>query len=112
MARNAFSLQFSFLLFAPCYPVRAKRACFPRNGIKDSLEFWIPLRGFRIPDSRYWIPVFILPVRGTWILEPVVSGIPDSLSCIPDSKAQDYEFYKQNFPRFRNRGELPYMGRA
>ena len=110
MARNAFSLQFSFLLFAPCYQVRAKRACFPRNGIKDSLGFWIPLRGFRIPGTGFQSSFFQSVELGFWI--PVVSGIPDSLSCIPDSKAQDYEFYKQNFPRFRNRSELPYMGRA
>ena len=27
---------------------------------------------------------------GFWI--PIVSGIPDSLSCIPDSKVQDFRF--------------------
>ena len=38
-----------------------------------------------IPDSRYWIPVF---VNGTfWIL--IVSGIVDTLRCIPDSTSQD-----------------------
>ena len=31
-----------------------------------------------------------------WI--PIVSGIPDSLSCIPDSKAQDSRFHQQKFP--------------
>ena len=41
-----------------------------------------------VPDSRYWIPI--------------VGGILDSLSCIPDSKAQDSGFQKQKFPRFRN----------
>ena len=39
-----------------------------------------------IPDSRYWIPVF---VSGTRIL--------DSLSCIPDCKTQNPEFHKQKF---------------
>ena len=39
------------------------------------------------------IPVF---VSGTWI--PIFSGIPDSLSCIPDSKAHDSGFYKEIFP--------------
>ena len=29
---------------------------------------------------------------------PVVIGIPNSLSCIPDSKAQDSWFYKEKFP--------------
>ena len=28
-----------------------------------------------------------------------VSGIPNSLSCIPDSKAQDSGFHKQKFSR-------------
>ena len=38
-----------------------------------------------IPDFRYWIPVF---VNGTfWIL--IVSGIADTLRCIPDSTSQD-----------------------
>ena len=38
---------------------------------------------------------------GFWIL--IVSVIPDSLSCIPDSKAQDFHFHKKNFsdPRIR-----------
>ena len=31
----------------------------------------------------------------------IVGGIPDSLSCILDFKAQDSGFHKQNFPRFR-----------
>ena len=39
-----------------------------------------------------------------WI--PVVCGIPDSLSCIPDSKAQDSRFHKQNFPGFGNPDSL------
>ena len=37
---------------------------------------------------------------GLWI--PIVGGIPDSLSCIPDSKYQDFGSHKQNFPGFRN----------
>ena len=36
---------------------------------------------------------------GFWIA--IVSGIPDSPSCIPDSKAWDSGFHKQNFPVFR-----------
>ena len=39
-----------------------------------------------IPDSRYWIQAF---VNGTWFWIPVVGGIPDSLTCIADSKTQD-----------------------
>ena len=37
---------------------------------------------------------------GFWI--PIVSEIPDSMSSILESKAQDSGFHKQNFPRFRN----------
>ena len=36
---------------------------------------------------------------GFWI--PIVSRIPDPLSCILDSKAQDSGFHEQNFPEFR-----------
>ena len=62
----------------------------PRKGIQDSLGFWIPRRGFRIPGTGFQS----LPAeRGFWI--PIVSGIPDSLSCIPYSKAPDYRFHKQ-----------------
>ena len=32
---------------------------------------------------------------------PIVSGIPDSYSCIPDSNAHDSGLHKQKFPRFR-----------
>ena len=31
---------------------------------------------------------------------PVAVQIPDSLSCIPNSKAQDFGFHKQKCPRF------------
>ena len=34
-----------------------------------------------------------------WIT--IVSGIPVSLNCIPDSEAQDSELHKQNVPGFR-----------
>ena len=37
---------------------------------------------------------------GFWI--PIFSRIPDSLSCIPDSKTQDSRFHKEKFPGFRN----------
>ena len=41
---------------------------------------------------------------GFWI--PFLSGIPDSLSCILDSKAQDSGFNELKFPRFRNSDSL------
>ena len=62
------------------------------KGIQDNLGFWIPLRGFRI--SWWWISVFVSgTVVGFWIA--IVGGIPDSLSCIPDSKAQDLGFKRK-----------------
>ena len=51
---------------------------------------------------------------------PIVSGILDSYSCIPDSKAQDSRFHKQKFLRFGilqakisgiPESGFPYMGR-
>ena len=32
---------------------------------------------------------------GVWI--PIAGGIPDALSCVPDSKAQDSVFLEYNF---------------
>ena len=60
------------------------------TGIKDSHGFWIPRPGFRslLVKFGFWIPNF--------------SMIPDSLSCIPDSKAQDSGFHKKKFPGVRN----------
>ena len=46
--------------------------------------------GFRIPGTELWI--LCLVELGFRI--QIVSGIPDSLSCIPDSKAQDSRFQK------------------
>ena len=55
-----------------------------------------------ILDSTQWIPDSrsLSVGLGLWI--PFVSGIPDSLSCIPDSKAQD----STGFPRFWNPDSL------
>ena len=49
------------------------------KGIQDSLGFWIPRSGFRIDGAGFQS----LSVE-LWI--PIISGIPDSLSCILDSK--------------------------
>ena len=65
------------------------RASFPIKGIQDSP--WIPDPGAGFQSSSH---------QSVWIL--IVSRIPDSLSCIPDSKSQDSKFHKQKFPRFRN----------
>ena len=68
-------------------------ASWPIKGIQDSP--WIL-------DSRCWISVIL----SVWIL--IVGWIPDSLSCIPDFKAQDSKFHKHKLPRFRNPDSLWY----
>ena len=70
-----------------------------------------------ISDSRYWIPDYWSVELRSWI--PIVSGIPDSLGHVPDSKAQDswfhrkifphFGFHKQKFPGFRN-PDFPWYG--
>ena len=49
----------------------------------------------RIPDPGFQSLSLGL---GFWI--PIVSGIPDSLSCIPDSTTQDSSFHGKNVPHF------------
>ena len=66
------------------------------KGTQDSLWFWIPSCGFRIPGTGF--QYLSVELR---LLIPIFSGIPDSLSCIPDSKTQDSGFHKQNFLGFR-----------
>ena len=86
--------------------------CFtfaPGKWIQDIPGSWIPCHGFRILDTGFRIIC-------QWNLDsrfqiPLVSGIPDSLSCILDSKAQDSWFYKQKFsgslnPDFLTWGKL------
>ena len=41
---------------------------------------------------------------------PIVSEIPDSLSCLPDSKAQDSGCHRQKFPAVSGI-RIPFMGR-
>ena len=53
--------------------------------------------GFRIPGTGF---LYLSVELGFWV--PIVSGIPDSLSCTPDSKTQDSRFHKQKFLRFRD----------
>ena len=49
---------------------------------------------FQLLDSRSFSGKLGFRIR-------IVSGIRDSYTCIPDSKAQDSRFHKQKFPRFR-----------
>ena len=51
--------------------------------------------GFPAMDSGFQV------LSGPWILDTTLSGIRVSLSCIPDSKAQDSRVDKQNFPGFQ-----------
>ena len=71
------------------------------EGIQDRLGFWIPRCGFQIPGTVFQSLSVEL---GFWI--SLVSGIPDSMSCIPDSKTRDSGFHKQIFPV----SGFPYMG--
>ena len=48
--------------------------------------------GFQVPDSSFWSVELRFRI-------PIISGIPDSLSKISDSKAQDAGFNKQNFSK-------------
>ena len=66
----------------------------PCKGIQDSLGFCIVCRGFGIPGTGFQSLSVEL---GFWI--PISSGIPDSLSFIPDSKAHDSRFHRQCFSR-------------
>ena len=71
-----------------------KSSCLaPCKEMKDSLGLWFPRHGFRIPGIRFQS---LLVELGFWI--SIVSGILDSLRYIPDSKAQNSTFQKQNFP--------------
>ena len=69
------------------------------NKLSICLSFWIR-------DSRYWMPDSLLVELGFRI--PVISGIPDSLRFITDSKAHDSRFHKSNFPH----SGFPYMGQT
>ena len=66
------------------------------EGIQDSLGFWIPRPGFRIPGTAFQS----LSVEVAFRL-PIVSDIPDSLSCILDYKTPESGFHEQEFPGYR-----------
>ena len=86
----------------------------PFNSQHGRWGFWILSSGFRFPSTGFQS----LPVElRFWIT--IVSGIPVSLNCIPDSEAQDSELHKQNVPGFRIpqaknsrilESRFPYMG--
>ena len=66
----------------------------PMKGNQDNFGFWIPGTVFQNLSLKF----------GFWI--SIVRGIPDSLSCIPDSKAQDSRFHDPNFLGFWNPDSL------
>ena len=70
-----------------------KNSIDPCKRIQDSLGFWIPRCGFRIPGTWF---LYLSVEHGFWVL--IISGIANSLSCNPDSKT---EIQKQNFLWFR-----------
>ena len=69
--------------------------------IQDSLRFWIPRRGFRIPGAGFRSLSVEL---GFWI--PIINEITTSLSRIRDCKAQDFGFQGQKFRGFWNPDSL------
>ena len=60
------------------------------KGIQDSIELWIPRRGFRILCQKRIVQ------------NPTATAIPDSSSFILYSKSQDFGFHRQKFPEFGN----------
>ena len=64
-------------------------------GFQNPRLSWILDSSPYILDSRYWILYSLSVELG---FRSIASGILDSLSCIPDSKAQDSGFHKWNFP--------------
>ena len=79
----------------------------PCKGIKAGLD-----SGFHAVDSGFRIPGIVfqsLSVEfGFWI--SIVSGPPDSLSCIPEYKAQDFGFHKQKFEFMDSGIRIPLHG--
>ena len=69
-----------------------KQNFYPCEGIQDSLGLWIPQSGFRIPGTHFQ---FLSVELGFWI--PIVSAIPDSLSCIPDSNSWISDYISKIF---------------
>ena len=63
----------------------------------DIFTVWILDSGFHVLDSVIRVLNSEFFVSRTWILDVIVKGIPESLSCISDSKAQFSGSYKQNF---------------
>ena len=66
------------------------------QGIQDSLGFWILRGGFLIQGTGFQFLLVKI-----WCCIPNVKWIPNCLSFIQESKAQDSGFYKHKFSGFR-----------
>ena len=95
--QRQYPASFSFLSFSYLVTVVENTLREELPHVKESLGFWIPLPGFQIPGTGFRS---LLVKFGFWI--PIFSRVPDSLSCILDSKAQDSGFHKKKLPGFRN----------
>ena len=85
---NALNKVFLTFEFVDKYPwVWPSIATCNYKGIQDSLTFWILRHGFRTPGIGFRISI--------------VSGIPNSLSLITDSKAREFRIPQTKFPGFR-----------
>ena len=93
--------------------LRFHQSLAPCKEIQDSLGFWILRAGFRIliTGFHYSQERMIILSCYSSIEIPIVSGIPDFLSCIPNSNTYadsgfrkkiypDSGFHKQNIPAF------------
>ena len=95
------ALLYSIVYICKYCPVNAKLT----STIPKWLSDWLSLPRWDCFRTGLYRSNHITPCKeiqdslGFWI--PLVTGIPDSLSCIADSKAQDSGFHKQNFPGFR-----------
>ena len=65
-----------------------------RESIKTVMDSGFHAVGFLIPGT--WFQSLSVEL---WFWIPIFSRIPDSLSCIPDSKAQDFGSHKPNLFR-------------
>ena len=75
------------------YPIYDAPLFAPCKDIQDSVGFWIPRCRFRIPGTGF----LTLSVEFGFQI-PIVNGIRDPSSRIPDSKASDFGTSRKSFP--------------
>ena len=75
------------------YPIYDAPLFAPCKEIQDSVGFWIPRCRFRIPSTGFRT----LSVEFGFQI-PIVNGIRDPSSRIPDSKASDFGTSRKSFP--------------